>query len=116
MLSTHLRQLRGLQPPRSVRLLPAFDQYVVAASCHAERLLPGDVRGRIYRPQGWISPVLLVNGLMQGTWRHQITGSRLTVVIEPFAKIPAWVRRAATQEAERLAAYLDCGLNLTWSS
>jgi hypothetical protein len=116
MLSTHLHQLRGLQPPRSVRLLPAFDQYVVAASCHAERLLPADARGRIYRPQGWISPVLLMNGLMQGTWRHQIKGSRLIVVIEPFAKIPAWVRRAAAQEAERLAAYLDCGLNLTWSS
>lgn len=50
-----------------MRLLPAFDPYVVAASCHAASLLPGDLRHRVYRPQGWLSPVLLVNGRMEGT-------------------------------------------------
>lgn len=62
MLSAHVRDVRELPPIRSVRLLPGFDQYVVAASCHAEHLLPCHLRGRVYRPQGWISPVLLVNG------------------------------------------------------
>jgi hypothetical protein len=114
MLSRHVRELKELPPSRSVRLLPGFDQYVVAASCHAEHLLPGDLRRRVYRPQGWISPVLLVNGRMDGTWRHEIKGSRVEVVIESFVKTPAWVRRAAGQEAERLATFLGCTLNLTW--
>ena len=74
MLAAHGREARQRQTDRSVRLLPGFDQYVVAASCHSEHLLPGDLRGRVYRPQGWISPVLLVNGGMAGTWRHQIQG------------------------------------------
>jgi hypothetical protein len=88
---------------------------VVGASWHAEHLLPrGDLRGRVYRPQGWISPVLLVNGRMEGTWRHEIKGSRVEVVIEPFAKAPVWVRRAAGQEAERLAAFLGGTLSLVW--
>jgi hypothetical protein len=61
----------------SVRLLPAFDQYVVAPSLHARHLLPGDFKKAIYRPQGWISPVLLVDGRMDGVWRHERKGKRL---------------------------------------
>jgi hypothetical protein len=99
-----------------VRLLPGFDQYVVASSCHTEHLLPGDFRSRVFRPQGWISPVLLVNGRINGTWRHEIKGSRVEVVIEPFVKTPVWARRAAKQEAERLAAFLGGTLSLTWKS
>jgi winged helix DNA-binding protein len=116
MLAAHAREVRELPPPRSVRLLPAFDQYVVAASAHAEHLLPGNVRRRVYRPQGWISPVLLVNGRMAGTWRHDIKGSRVHVVIAPFARAPVWVRRKAGQEAERLAAFLGRTLSLVWKS
>lgn len=114
MLAGDAREARELPPLRSVRLLPGFDQYVIAASRHAEHLLLGDLRGRVYRPQGWISPVLLVNGRMEGTWRHEIKGSRVEVVIEPFGKAPVWVRRAAGLEAERLAAFLGGALSLTW--
>jgi uncharacterized protein YcaQ len=66
MLTADVREARELRPNRSVRLLPGFDQYVVGASYHAKHLLPGDLRHRVYRPQGWISPVLLVNGRMEG--------------------------------------------------
>jgi uncharacterized protein YcaQ len=114
MLAAHVREVRELPSCRSVSLLPGFDQYVVAASCHAQHLLPGDLRSRVYRPQGWISPVLLVNGRMEGTWRHEIKGSRVEVAIEPFLKAPLWVRRAAGHEAERLAAFLGCALSLVW--
>jgi uncharacterized protein YcaQ len=116
MLAADAREASELPPARSVRMLPGFDQYVVAASCHVERLLPGDLRHRIYRPQGWIAPVLLVNGRMEGVWRHEIKGSRVEVAIEPFVNAPQWVRRAAAQEAERLAAFLGCSLELAWKS
>jgi Winged helix DNA-binding domain len=115
MLAPDLRQLRELPSTRSVRLLPGFDQYVVAASHHAARLLPGDLRGRVYRPQGWISPVLLVNGRMEGIWRHEIKGGRVEVGAEPFRTQPAWVKRAAAEEAERLAAFLGGALKLSWN-
>ena len=89
MLTAHVRKLRELSPLKSVRLLPAFNKYVIGASYHAEHLLPGVLRSRVYRPQGWISPVLLVNGFMQGVWRHEIKGNRVEVVIEPFIKLPS---------------------------
>lgn len=116
MLATDARKIPDLPPLRSARLLPAFDQYVIGASYHAAHLLPGDLRGRVYRPQGWISPVLLVNGRMLGIWRHEIKGSRVELTIEPFLTVPVWVRRAASEEAERLAAFLGADLSLLWKS
>ena len=113
MLAADARQARQAAM-RSVRLLPMFDPYVVGASYHARQLLPGDFRPRIYRQQGWISAVLLVNGRMEGTWTHEIKGSRVEVVLEPFVPQSLWVRRAAAREAERLAGFLGGKLKLAW--
>jgi winged helix DNA-binding protein len=101
---------------RTVRLLPAFDQYVVTATLQAEWLMPGPFKARVYRPQGWLSPVLLVGGRMDGTWRQEARGRRLLVTIEPFTgPPPAWVRRTAEAEAERLAAFTGGELELRWA-
>jgi hypothetical protein len=103
-------------PPGPVRLLPAFDQYVVTATRQAEHLMPGPFRDRVYRPQGWLSPVLLVGGRMDGTWSQELSGGRLRVSIEPFTgPPPAPVRRAAEAEAERLAALAGRELELRWA-
>ncbi len=115
ILAKDERALARCEPCRTVRLLPAFDQYVIVASYHAGRLLPGDLRGRVYRPQGWVSPVLMIDGRMEGVWRHETKGSRVEVTIEPFRGVPAWARKGAREEAERLAAYLGGSLNLKWS-
>jgi len=116
MMATDAREARELSPKESVRLVPAFDQYVIGASRHAENLLTGGLRSQVYRPQGWVSPVLLVDGFMRGVWFHEIKGSRVQVVINPFLKVPSWVRRGAEEEAERLAGFLGCNLKLTWNS
>jgi uncharacterized protein YcaQ len=115
MLAAHADEIAEASPAPSVRLLPAFDQYVVAATRHAEQLMPGPFKDRVYRPQGWLSPVLLAGGRMLGTWRQEAKGRRLQVTIEPFAKIPAPVRRQAEHEADRLAAWSDATLDLSWS-
>jgi len=107
--------LAGAAPSRTVRLLPAFDQYVVTATRQADHLTPGPFKERIYRSQGWLSPVLLVGGRMDGIWRQEAKGRRLQVTIEPFTKLPTWARRAAEGEAERLAAWSGAELELDWA-
>lgn len=102
-------------PEGVVRLLPAFDHYVVAAPRDAEAVLPAAHRARVYRPQGWLSPVLLVDGRIAGVWSHEAAGGRLAVTIAPFGRVPAAVRAAAEGEAERLAAFLGGGLALAWA-
>jgi hypothetical protein len=109
-----IRNLLAAEPPRSVRLLPSFDQYVIAASKVASHFLPGPLRDRVYRTAGWLSPVLLVDGRMDGVWRHEKKGRRLQVQIEPFVEIPAWVRTGAEEEAERLGTFLGAPAEVTW--
>ena len=115
LLAADAPGLAAAAPSRSVRLLPAFDQYVITATKQADHLTPGPFKQKIYRPQGWLSAVLLVGGRMDGIWRQEAKGRRLLVTIEPFTKLPAWARRAAEGEAERLAAWNDAELELDWA-
>ena len=80
---------------------------------HREAVLPGALKGHVYRPQSWLSPVVLVDGRMEGVWRYERRGDRLSVGIEPFARQPDWVRRAAEEEAERLARFVGSELELS---
>jgi uncharacterized protein YcaQ len=106
--------LKAAEPTGSVRLLPAFDQYVVTAPRDCEAVLPSAYRARVYRPQAWLSPVVLHDGRMVGTWRHERKGGTLQVAITPFAPLPNAVQRAAEQEGERLTAFLGGTLALRW--
>jgi hypothetical protein len=115
MLAADVPEIALAAPGGAVRLLPAFDPYVIGATRGAPALLPDTHRARVYRAQGWISPVLLVDGRMDGVWRHEKKGTRLSVTIEPFANLPDATRRAAEAEAERLATFLGGALDLTWA-
>jgi hypothetical protein len=113
MLKEDVAELTATKPVEVVRLLPAFDQWVVCASRRVPALVDPKDRPRIYRRQGWVSPVLLVNGRMAGVWKHEQKGRSVFVEVEPFAKLPRWTRGAIAAEAERLATFLGGDLKLT---
>lgn len=117
------RDLAAMSKPRTatgVRLLPAFDQYVVGVPRRETAVISPEHRPRVYRPNAWFSPVLLVDGRMVGSWSHALKGKRLAVTIEPFAEarktVTKAVREAGAEEAERLASFLDGELDLTWAT
>ncbi len=112
MRTEDLPELAATQPVEVVRLLPAFDQWVVCASRRVPAFIDPKDRPRIYSQQGWVFPVLLVNGRMAGIWKHEQKGRTLSVEIEPFAKLPRWTRDPIAAEAERLAAFLGGDLKL----
>ena len=116
MLAEHVPEVEKVESSGVMRLLPAFDHYVVAAPRDRDAVLPEALKSRVYRPQGWLSPVLSVDGRMEGLWRHKRKGDRLVVEIEPFTEQPEWVRRAAEEEAERLARFLGGELEFVWSN
>ncbi len=116
MLAKHVPEVEAAEPSGVVRLLPAFDHYVVAAPRDREAVLSEALKSRVYRAQGWLSSVLLVDGRMEGLWRHERKGDRIIVMVEPFAGQPEWVRRATEEEAERLARFLGGELEFGWSS
>lgn len=114
MLSKDVAELAATEPvEKVVRLLPAFDQWVVCASRRVPALVEPKYHQRIYRPQGWVSPVLLIDGRMVGVWKHEQKGRNLVVEIEPFGELPRWTRPHIAEQAERLAAFLGGDLKLT---
>jgi hypothetical protein len=112
VLARDVRGMSSAESPNAARLLPAFDPWVVGASRSAPSLRDPRHKARVYRAQGWISPVVLVNGRMVGVWRHVRKGRRLMVEIEPFGRLPAWARVQLEAEAERLAEFLGGDLVL----
>jgi hypothetical protein len=114
LLAEDVRAMKRAKSPDVARLLPAFDPWVVGASRTAPALLEPRHKARVYRPQGWISPVVLVNGRAVGVWKHARKGRRLQVEVEPFGRLPAWARPQLEAEAKRLTAFLDGELELHW--
>jgi Winged helix DNA-binding domain len=112
VLARDLPEISAAESAATARLLPAFDPWVVGASRTAPAMLDPRHKARVYRPQGWFSPVLLVNGRSVGVWKHVRKGRRLLVEIEPFGRVPAWARAQVEAEAEGLAEFLDCELEL----
>jgi hypothetical protein len=115
MLAADVAEAAAATPDGTVALLPAFDQYVVAAPRADSPVLAAEQRARVYRSQGWLSPVLLVDGRIEGVWRHERKGGRVMVVVEPFGDVAAHVRAGAETQAQRLAAFLGRELELSWA-
>ncbi len=77
-----------------VRLLPAFDQYVLGPGTRDHRIITPARRSLISKAAGWISPVVVAGGRVAGTW--QADGDAL--VIELFSEADAVDRTALDAE------------------
>ena len=116
MLAADVEEAARARPGGHVALLPAFDQYVVAAPREGTPALAAELRPRVYRAQGWLSPVLLVDGRIEGVWRHERRAGTVSVTIEPFGDPGEEVRAAAAALAQRLPAHFgDDELELSWA-
>ena len=68
LLTQDADELAGTRPARAVRLLPAFDQYVLGPGTGDARIIRPSRRSQISKTAGWISPVVLVGGRIAGVW------------------------------------------------
>ena len=92
-------------PELSVRLLPPFDSFLLGHRDHVN-VVARHHHPRVYRAQGWVSSVLLVNGTVAGVWDHAVRGDRLTVRVEPFVRLSRTVRRLVAEEGRSLGRFL----------
>jgi RNase P/RNase MRP subunit POP5 len=88
-----------------VRLLPNFDTFLLG---HKSHLNVVDERNRklVYRGQGWISSVLLVDGQSLGVWTSLQRKGEFEVRVEPFTKLSASLKSQVKGEASDLANFL----------
>lgn len=89
-----------------LRLLPGFDPYLLA---HAEKnhLVDDAFYKRVYRNQGWISPVVLLNGRIIGIWTAAGRGKGSSFDVELFEKGSKITRAMIEEEAASLGAFLE---------
>jgi DNA glycosylase AlkZ-like len=87
----------------SVRLLPAFDPYLMGHSSR-EHLFEAAYRSRVSRTAGWISPVVLLEGKVVATWSHSVAKEVLRIAVEPFRRLPPKLRPEIRLRAQELAA------------
>jgi hypothetical protein len=104
-LREDLPALMAAKPFKGVRLLPGFDPFVNELPRRTEGLLPVGYHERIYRTAGWVTPVVLVDGRVAGTW-ELTAGKTGGLAVQPFERLPKTAVRAIDAEADRLAAFL----------
>ena len=93
VLAEDVDELVDTPPTPAVRLLPGFDQYVLGPGTGDGRVVPTARRAAVSRQAGWISPVVVVGGVVSGTW--EVDGSNVRI---------AWFREAGRQPRKALGA------------
>jgi len=102
-------EIAAAEPLDGVRLLPAFDQYVLGPGTKDSMIIDPGRRAAISRTAGWIAPVLLAGGRVAGTW--ELNGARIDVSLFPEA--PAVTEADLAAEARWLEAMTGTDLTVT---
>lgn len=86
-LTEHLDDLAATRPSKAVHLLPGFDQYILGAPRSLEALIPAEVKGKVSRQAGWISPVIVHRGRVAGVWEPK-NGQITLDLFQPVPQAP----------------------------
>jgi hypothetical protein len=90
-------------PSSAAVLLPPWDEYVVAYKDRGHALAPRSVAGRRYAVG---LPLVVVDGLVIGSWRRTLTASIVRVQCDYWTPPSRPTRRAVDAAARRYAAFL----------
>lgn len=97
--------LAGAKIDRRPRLLPSFDTFLLAHATKHHLVEPRFYK-RVYRNQGWLSPVVIVGGRIVAVWVLVQRAKTFTVDVRPFARLDKRVRDGIHAEAEALGEFV----------
>jgi hypothetical protein len=107
LLDLPRRPLPGVQVAAPVRFMPTFDATLFSYVRRTE-LLPERFRPVVFdvkNPQSL--PTFLVDGSVAGAWRVDRAGSKATLMLRPFERLPVAATRELREEAGRLARFVE---------
>jgi hypothetical protein len=105
LLATDARALTKTRARGAVQLLPGFDPYLMGHMAR-DHLFDKVHRWKVSRVAGWISAVVLVDGRVEGTWTHRVSGDTLTIDVAPFDSLAPATRKGIADRADELARAL----------
>ena len=106
ILPEDVEPLVATPPFEGVRLLPGFDPWINELPRRTDEVMTSIHHDRIYRVAGWVTPVVIVDGRVAGTW-ELTTGKRGGIEVQ---RLEPWRASATTElkaEVDRVAALLD---------
>ncbi|MEU7823571.1 winged helix DNA-binding domain-containing protein [Catellatospora sp. NPDC049133] len=95
-------------PAEATRLLGPYDLFLQAKD--RSTLVADEARAKQLWPVLGRPGAVLSDGELVGVWRPRKSGKKFTVAVEPWGTMPARVRQAVTEQAERLAAHREVTL------
>ena len=97
-----------------VRLLPAFDQYLLGYRQRDIAVAPAHQSSVFHG--GELVPVVLVDGLAVGIWRYQRSGRVIHITVTPFSRWADGVRGLIAEEAGDIGRFFNLKSDLTVSA
>lgn len=101
-------RLRRVSPGNdTVHLLPKFDPYIMGYK-KRQRLIPAEHEKKAYwSTRAEVSPAILVNGRIVGTWNHKEENDRITIALSLFEKANKSLGNTIKQQAGKLARFIS---------
>jgi hypothetical protein len=113
VLRSDVPALEAVSPEHPARLLPGFDPFTNELPRRVESVLDAADHDRVHRIAGWVTPIVVVDGRIAGTWEiANGKASAGTVTVRPFGRWRSGARKELGPEVERIAAFLDRPLRL----
>jgi len=113
-LRATLEPMQNLEPADTIHLLPLFDAYTIGMPRDLEPLLSQVHKSRVFRQQGWITAVILVNGSIQGVWQHTTRRLQTVVKVHLFCSLTAVIQKGIEAEVERLRDFFKTNVFLEY--
>jgi hypothetical protein len=95
--------------PPGVRLLPAFDTYLLGYRSR-DLAVPPKLQHCLQRGGGWLHPAVIVNGRAVAAWSLKKSGGRGEVQVEAIEPLTAAVRRGIETEVADISRFLEIPL------
>jgi uncharacterized protein YcaQ len=106
VLQTDLDQLTQARVEHPlISLLPYFDSFLLGHKSR-EHLVDKEHHPNVYRPQGWIAPVVLMDGHVVAVWKHVQAGDGLRVEVVKFEPLSQGITTRIWEEAQDLGRFL----------
>ena len=89
-----------------IRLLPYFDTFLLGHK-QREHLVALEDQKNVYRAQGWIAPVVLIDGRVSAVWAYAQQRNRLHINVTKFASLSRRITAGIRAEARDLSRFLE---------
>ncbi len=109
-----LRSKRSEAPAGIVRLLPAFDEYLLGWK-DRDIVVAAEHRTKINRGGGWLHPVVLADGQLIATWSIQRKSIQSSLEVVPFVPLTSAIKLAIAAEAKEVAGFLGIAAVVAFS-